>query len=424
MQKIKRLSALILAVSVLCSCTAAQHSSTLSSEQDFTQGPASSVTAPSDAQGSDLPNEEQAGSYRAIWFSYLEWQNMDMTNEASCTKDIIKVLENCAEMGLNRIIVQVRPFGDAMYRSDIFPASHLITGTQGQKAEYDPFAIFVSEAHARGLAIEGWINPYRIKLSENMPKTLAADNPAVLHPEMVKTAAGGMYFEPSSEAAQELIISGVEELVSRYDIDGVQYDDYFYPVTDAEFDAAEYASLGGGKPLDEWRRDNVNTLVRDTFAAIKAIKPKVVFGISPQGNNENNYTQQYSDVKLWLETKGYVDYIMPQIYWGYGYLTKSGRTDYQFEKLCRDFASYPRSGEVQLYIGMGAYRVGEGDGGAQDQAEWQSGHNLADMVNTINTIDGITGYALYRYDNLFDLAEYAELAQQEVKALALVNQEA
>lgn len=412
--KNKKIIAFVLALCLLSSCGKVPSASQANSvKQDFTSAPPTNSSSEEPIVNGD--------GYKAIWFSYLEWQNLDMTSALSCTQGITAALDNCKKMGLNRIIVQVRPFGDAMYKSKIFPQSHLITGTQGQEAEYDPFEIFIEQAHARGIAIEGWINPYRIKLTAELPQTLSSTNPAVLYPEIVKEAAGGMYYSPSSEKARELIISGVEELVQNYNIDGVQYDDYFYPVTDAEFDAIEYAQQGNGKELSEWRRDNVNTLVKDTYAAIKAIKPNVVFGISPQGNNENNYTQQYSDVKLWLETKGYVDYIMPQIYWGYGYLTKSGRTDYQFEKLCRDFASYPRSGSVKLYIGLGAYRVGAGDGGAQEQTEWQSGHNLADMVNTLNTINSISGYSLYRYDNLFNNADYQKLASEEVNALSAIN---
>ena len=121
-----------------------------------------------------------------------------------------------------------------------------------------------------------------------------------------------------------MVVQGVTEIVQNYDVDGIQFDDYFYPTTDEAFDTESYARYGGGQDLAEWRRANVNTLVQKVYAAVKAVKPEAVFGISPQGNNDNNYSQQYSDVALWLSTPGYVDYIMPQVYWGYNYTLQNG----------------------------------------------------------------------------------------------------
>ena len=197
-------------------------------------------------------------------------------------------------------------------------------------------------------------------------------------------------------------------------MDGIHLDDYFYPSTEASLDEAQYKASGTSLSQDDWRRENVNTLVRKLYSTVKGIDSSVTFGISPQGNNDNNYTMQYSDVKLWLANEGYADYIMPQLYWGFGYLTKSGRTDYQFINLCEQWESYPRAAGVKLYIGLGAYRIGDGDGGANDQSEWSRGDNLMRMINTINSIDGIDGFALYRYDNLFKNSKYAALAQSEV----------
>ena len=217
-----------------------------------------------------------------------------------------------------------------------------------------------------------------------------------------------------------MIVDGVVELIENYDIDGIQFDDYFYPTTDPSFDADHFEQMGGGKAQDEWRRENVNTLVKQVYTAVKAADPNVIFGISPQGNNEQNYNTQYSDVGLWLAEPGFVDYIMPQVYWGYGYTLSNGKTQFAFENIIQEWAQRPRHESVALAMGLGAYRVGRGDGGTNDQAQWQNGHNLADMVNTISTIDGVSGFALYRYDNLFNNAEDPELAAQENEALKSV----
>ena len=348
-----------------------------------------------------------------MWISYLEFQSVNFSSKSAFVQDMTKIFTNCADMGLNTVIVQVRPFGDALYNSAVFPTSHLITGTQGASISYDPLAEMVQIAHSKGLRIEAWVNPYRVRLSNKMPGNIAGNNPAN-NTELVFEANGGVYYNPALTEVQDLVVAGIEEIVRNYDVDGIHLDDYFYPATDTYLDEVQYNASGTTLSQANWRRENVNTLVRKIYSKIKSIDSSVTFGISPQGNNDNNYNVQYSDVNLWLANEGYVDYIMPQLYWGFGYLTASGRTDYQFVKLCEQWESYPRASSVKLYIGLGAYRIGDGDGGANDQSEWQRGDNLMRMISTVNSIDGIDGFALYRYDNLFKNSKYASLAQSEV----------
>ncbi len=370
---------------------------------------------------SETVHSDHSDEYRAVWISYLELEGIDMSNEQSFTSAMTTILDNCVSTGINTVIFHVRPFGDALYSSTIFPSSHLVTGTQGAAMPYDPLQVAINLCRAKGIRIEAWVNPYRVQLNSNKPAALSSTNKAVIYSNNSTTAdyvvksGDGLYYNPAYPEVQDLIVSGVVEIVKNYDIDGIQFDDYFYPTTDASFDAGAYAKLGGGKDLDVWRRENVNTLVSKVYSAIKAVDPSMVFGISPQGNNANNYDFQYSDVKLWLSTPGYVDYIMPQLYWGFNYLTASGRTDYQFVNLTNEWASYPRVASVALYIGLGAYRVGTGDGGANDQSEWSSGNNLAKQVEALRDVSGVSGFALYRYDNLFKNSD--PLAPQEVANL-------
>lgn len=413
--RLRRMGALAMTAVLLCMLGACGKQPQKDPAQDFTGVPSSSALPQS-----TLPpaNPADALKYRAVWISYLEWANFDTTSEAAFTQSVAAMLDNCVSLGLNCIILQVRPFSDAIYPSEMFPWSHIVTGTQGQDPGFDPLAIFVEQAHARALALEAWVNPYRVRLGETLPKgELAAQNPAVLHPEWAVEAEGGLYLQPANPDAQQYIVDGVVELLQRYDVDGIQFDDYFYPTTDAAFDAALYAAQGNGKPLEEWRRENVNTLVRRVYEAVKQTKPDVIFGISPQGNNDQNYNTQYSDVGLWLSSPGYVDYIMPQVYWGYGYTLKNGSTRFAFENIVAEWAAMPRDASVSLAMGLGAYRVGPGDGGANDQSQWQSGHNLADMVKTLQQTSGIGGFALYRYDSLFRAGEHEALAVQEQEAL-------
>ncbi|MEG1176037.1 MAG: family 10 glycosylhydrolase [Ruthenibacterium sp.] len=397
----------LLAAAVLCGCGRGTGNSGSLPAGDFTSVPENSAT-------NQKPSE--ALSYRAMWISYLDWSAFDTTNADTFAQSAARVYDNCVNLGLNTVIVQVRPFCDAVYPSEYFPWSHILTGTQGQDPGYDPLAILVEQAHQRGLAFEAWINPYRVRVSAALPTELAAQNPALLHPEWTREAEDGLYLNPAIAEVQQYITDGVMEIVNKYDVDGIQFDDYFYPTTDASFDEKEYAAGGGGQPLDEWRRSNVNTLVKTVYSAIKTAKPHCVFGISPQGNNDNNYNGQYSDVKLWLSTPGYVDYIMPQVYWGFGYTLKNGSTQYAFENCIAEWASYPRAQGVSLAIGLGAYRIGDGDGGNNDQSQWASGHNLADMTQKMAQIEGIQGFAVYRYANLYANGN-PELAQQEQAAL-------
>lgn len=387
------------------------------------QGGSGAVSEPQEQPGGETPAGTPDGEYRAMWVSYLEWENFDFSSADTFKAGADAMMQNCVELGMNTVIAQVRPFADALYKSDYFPWSHLCAGAQGQDPGFDPLALLVESAHAHGLQLEAWLNPYRVRLNATHPAgELAGDNPAVLHPEWAKTAGEGLYLDPSNAEAQQWIVDGVLEIVKNYPVDGVHFDDYFYPTTDPAFDAEEYVAQGGGLGLDEWRRQNVNDLVRAVYAAIKAEKPAVRFGVSPQGNMDNNYNGQYSDVALWMSTPGYVDYVLPQLYWGYGYTTAGGSTRYGFENITAEWAALERAPSVALYFGLGAYRIGDGDGGNYDHAQdqWQTGRNLADMVITGRGA-GADGYVLYRYDFLYNNSAWAELAAQEVEALKAVN---
>lgn len=392
-------------------------------------GEDASGAAGQSAAGQSAPGTAAEGTfapdgYSAVWVSYLEWEQMDFSSEQAFTADVSRLLTNCANLGVKTVIVQVRPFGDALYKSAYFPYSHVMLGTQGADPGFDPLAVVVTGAHAAGLRVEAWVNPYRVRLNAQKPPELAADNPAVLWQADPATAGyvhevdEGLYYDPGVPAVRELIENGVRELVQNYELDGIQFDDYFYPTTDESFDADTYAQYGGGLSLAEWRRGNVNTLVREVYALIKAEKPACTFGISPSGNIANNTEQQYSDVAAWLSQAGYVDYLMPQIYWGFGYTSASGSGEFAFENCLAEWAALERAPSVSLYVGLGAYRIGDGDGSDATKAEWNSGENLARMVRALG--GKAQGFALYRYDFLYNNTAWPDLAQRELAALQLV----
>ena len=385
-------------------------------------------TSPAAADSTPEPSADPnpalpAGEWRAVWVSYLEWAAMDFSTEDAFRAGVVQLLDNCAGLGLNTVLAQVRPFGDALYRSTLFPWSHLCTGVQGKDPGFDPLDVLLQEAHTRGISVEAWVNPYRLRSSAAMPPNLADGNLANTHPEWVCTVDEGLYLNPAEPAAADYVVQGVAELVQNYAVDGIHFDDYFYPTTDESIDAAQFAASGAGN-LAAWRRENVTALVRAVHDTVKAADPTLRFGISPQGNPDNDENQQYSDVTGWLASGGgdaVVDYLCPQVYWGQGFALHNGSTRFAFENIVPAWLAYPRAADVALYFGLGAYRVGVGDGGSNENSlsGWSTGRALADQVAFLRE-QGAGGWALYRYGSLFG-PEQTSLAAAECAALTAAD---
>ena len=355
-----------------------------------------------------------AAPYRAVWVSYLEWQQVDFSTPETFSGDIAVILDNIRNLGATVVLAQVRPFGDALYPSSYYPFSHLCTGQQGRDPGYDPLALLVQAAHDRGLALEAWVNPYRIQAG--LTPALCDASPAKLHPDWVKYTDTGAYLDPANTAVRQYIADAVGELCANYDVDGIHFDDYFYPTTDPAFDAADYAASGTALTRGDWRRENVNALVELCHATAR--RYGVRFGVAPVGDPEQNYALQYSDAARWLR-QGTVDYLMPQLYWGQEYV-KDGDTSHSLARLAGAWAALPRAAGVRLYAGLGAYRIGAGDG-SDAGSEWVSGRALADQLNLLDRL-GVQGAGLYRYASLFDASDYAGLAAAEVDAVRQVWQ--
>ena len=363
-----------------------------------------------------------AGEWRAVWVSYLEWAAMDFSTEDAFRAGVVQLLDNCAGLGLNTVLAQVRPFGDALYRSSLFPWSHLCTGVQGQDPGFDPLDVLLTEAHARGLSLEAWVNPYRLRSSASMPSAIAENSLLNTHPEWVCTVNEGAYLNPAIPEAADYVVQGVAELVQNYAVDGIHFDDYFYPTTDPSIDAAQFA-VSGETDLTAWRRANVTRLVKAAHDAVKAADPTLRFGVSPQGNPDNDRNEQYTDLSVWLTASGadaVVDYLCPQIYWGYGYTLSSGSTRFAFENITAEWLALPRAESTALYFGLGAYRVGVGDGGANADSvsQWCTGSALTRQVTDLRSA-GARGWALYRYGSLFRSDESGLAAAERAALTAL-----
>ncbi len=342
---------------------------------------------------------------KGIWLSYLDLSAMlKGKSENEFRKNISQAIENVEAMGLNTLIVQVRPFSDALYKSKYYPWSIYCSGIEGNAPGYDPLQVIIEEAHLRNIRVEAWINPYRVR-SDSVKLPLSSENPAS---KWVKDGSdniikcnGGIYYNPGKEEVRQLIVNGVKEIVENYEVDGIHFDDYFYPSSDVSIDSKaydKYRSSGGELDLESWRRENINILVRQVYSIVKEISPEVVFGISPQGSMDNNYNSQFIDVKKWVQNPGYIDYICPQIY--YGFLNDNSN----FQQVIEEFDSLVTESTVNLYIGLSVYKVGSEDtwaGNGKD--EWRNSTDiLKRRVQASRKLKKYKGILLFRYDSLFN----------------------
>lgn len=371
------------------------------------QPPASSAPEPDfgPSEPAYAVTQSDVDEVRGIWISYLDFYSLAKDqNRSSFASNINSAFKAIADYGLNTVYVQVRPFGDAMYASDIFPWSYVLTGTEGGGPGYDPLEVMISAAKKYGLRIEAWINPYRV-LAVGSTRQLSSSNPAVQAIRQGKDTAisynGGIFYNPASKTARALITQGVVELVENYDIDGIHFDDYFYPTTDESFDAVyyrDYRSAGGSLSQADWRRENVNALVRQVYAAIKTADSTVLFGISPQARMDNNYNGQFADVEKWLSGSGYVDYICPQIYYGFN------NDSAPYASTLALWNKMAKGSGVALYVGLAVYKCGVSDKWAGSGAnEWINCTTMMrDMVAEAREVSSYQGFLLYRYDSLFN----------------------
>lgn len=335
--------------------------------------------------------EQHLTGLKGTWISSvynIDWPpnpkkgfNVEQQKDAYTT-----MLDQLQVMGLNAVFVQIRPTADSLYPSQYFPWSEWLTGKQGQDPGYDPLAFMIEETHNRGMQFHAWINPYRVSVQADVNK-LTADHPARLHPDWVVKHSNKLLFDPGIPEVQQYIIDSVMEIVDNYDIDGIHFDDYFYPYgqasepfkDDATF--AKYNKVFNNK--DDWRRENVNRFISALSDRIAESKPYVSFGISPFGVWRNSsvdptgsptkasvtsYDSLNADVRTWIQ-QGWIDYVAPQIYWHIGYQVAD------YAKLVDWWVKETAGTGVDLYIGHAAYKLAD-----SNEKAWTSADVLIDQL--------------------------------------------
>ncbi|MFJ7932916.1 family 10 glycosylhydrolase [Sporosarcina sp. NPDC096371] len=351
---------------------------------------------PTKAASDAVPKHEM----RAAWIATVT--NIDMKagmTKAQYTTWVRQTLDQLKADQFNAVIYQVKPTNDAFYPSKLAPWSSYITGKkQGTDPGYDPLLIMTEEAHNRGMELHAWVNPYRVTMPGQALSSLAPDNVARTNPEWVVKYGKQYYLNPGLPEVQDYLLATVKELVANYDIDAVHMDDYFYPYkikNEAFPDQAAFKQYGTSyKKIDDWRRNNVNQLVKNIYSTIKETKSHVQFGISPFGvwRNKsldptgsdtkagvNNYDDLYADTRQWMKD-GSIDYITPQIYWSKTLSVAKYTT--LVDWWSREVATYANVHPINLYIGMADYKVG-----SDSDKAWNNKMELPNQVIT-NRADG------------------------------------
>lgn len=404
---------------------------TTNSEVLSTKEPNSSVSSSVSTSSKPSENADTTVNYKtmkAVWISYIDLANiLTGKTEAQFKTNFKRVCQNSVDFGVNTLICHVRSFGDAIYPSQYFAWSQMAAGV-GKNPGYDPLEIMIEIAHEHDLSFHAWINPFRAFITtqvSSVPSTATFKkwyNDSAKKGKYIVQSGTRWFYNPGYPEVRELILNGVKEIVNNYKVDGIHFDDYFYPTTDTSFDSDAFSKYGSGKTLANFRRGCVSELVKNVYNAVNAKNKNILFGISPDANVDNDMNTQYADVKLWGSQNGYVDYLCPQIYYSY----KSESRD--FTSTLNTWNKLVTASNVKLTVGLACDRVGWlsdkwacsnkshtesttncGKFGWQTTAPTKS-NILATQYNDAMAIKKCSGVFLYRYEYLFNTQLYKDSA--------------
>lgn len=353
--------------------------------------------SPDNRADTDEPSEQKSHIV-GVWLSYAE---VDRLLEGDLRENYSGVLKNCESLGVTDMFVHVRAFCDAIYPSKLFPMRR-----SAAEKDFDVLEVMTELTHNAGMRIHAWINPYRVRTADTDVNALDESSPARLwlEDETQENDANvciwnGIYLDPSQAEVRRLVIDGVREILQNYKVDGIHFDDYFYPTAEPEFDKAAYNaySAASKQPLElaEWRQANINQLISGTYTAVKFFSRELIFSVSPAASLEKNKTELFADVEAWT-ANGCVDWIIPQLYFGFEYPEE----EFRFDRLLEEWKRLKRADSVRLIVGLAAYKLDELN--APDAEEWQAQTELlAREVRMCREEDEISGHVYYSYTALF-----------------------
>lgn len=406
--KVKKRATLVATAFLLASCVS--------------KPPVSLVTPPSSA--TPAPSQKNKQPVRGIWLatvSRLDWPPVSSVNTSNAAvrgrqqqNALIEKLDKLKSLGINTVFFQVKPDGTALWPSKILPWSDMLTGKIGEDPGYDPLQFMLDEAHKRGMKVHAWFNPYRVSVNTK-PTTVAqlnatvTSNPAsvfVLHRDWVRTSGDRFVLDPGIPDVRDWITSIVAEVVTRYPIDGVQFDDYFYTETPGSTlnDNSTFARYGQAfASKADWRRHNTQLLIEQVSRMVKNLKPDVEFGVSPAGVWRNRshdpagsdtrgaaaYDESYADTRRWVQL-GLLDYIAPQLYWPFA------RDAARYDVLAKWWADVVKPTNTHLYIGVALYKVGEP---SKNEPDWMINGGVPELKKQLDlneSVSQIKGTILFR----------------------------
>lgn len=372
------------------------------------------------------PTVESDTDMKAMWLSQFDLYNVYTSGgaqrtEASFAVLIDSIMQKIADCGFNTVIVQVRPNADSMYPSAYFPMSSYVVGAYGKDASYDPLPILIEKAHAYGLSVHAWINPLRCMTTTQITQISSRytlrqwyDDPLTNGTYLV-ASGNNYYLNPAYGEVRNLIVDGAREILECYDVDGLHMDDYFYPTTDAAFDAtaySEYLQSGGTASLADFRRGELNKLIAALYSAVKAIDSDLQFGISPAGNINTVYNSHYADVYTWCSQPGYLDYICPQVYFGMEHQS------WDFAKTCKIWQDIITREDIDLIIGMtlGKALSGEDAYAGTGKYEWRDNKDvLLQCLQTTKDFSKCQGVAYFCYQYFYDPVSGTSVAETQTE---------
>lgn len=354
----------------------------------------------------------------AVWLTYSEIGTLVKGKGENEYRDSIdKVLAELKENKINTVFYQCRAFCDSFYNSDIFPVSKYITA-QSESPGYDPFEIFLEKANKYGISVHCWVNPYRISydsefrnLPENSPaRRLYKENKSSLI--ICKT---GIFLNPAHPQSRKLVLDGIREILNKYKVSGIHFDDYFYPETKEINDKksyTEYKNQGGGLSLEDWRRENVNALVSSVYSLVKSEEEKLSFSISPSADIEKCRNVFYADVEKWCREEGFTDFIIPQIYYGFE------NEKMPFTDVLKEWENIATQSSVQLLCGFAPYKCGRVDEFAGKGAnEWNEKVNILSRQYEQMLKNPVwQGFSLFSYSYCFG-ENVTQNSKKEIKNL-------
>ena len=338
------------------------------------------------------------GEFRGAWLSYLEINPKKLSDKNEYRAYIGEILERLGSFGVGDLFLQVRPFADSIYKSELFETSSCVVKKRGDSLPFDFLKVIIYEAKKKDIRVHAWINPYRI-MSETRNEDISVQSIigkwlCDKKSDNIIRIDGGIYLNPASVEVQQLIINGVREILNNYDVAGIHIDNYFYPSDSRKIDEKQYENYignGGRLSLEEWRKENVSSLISGIYCAVKANSKSKIFSISPCADIAKNQQRLFADVEKWCSEDGWCDMIIPQIYFGFENETLP------FESCANQWAKLCKSKKVLLCAGLAVYKAGKEDTFAGDSGknEWKENSDILKRQVEYIRENGFDGFCLY-----------------------------